>query len=141
VGVSVSRFNRTLEKTRRARCLRQDSTDVERRLWHRLRNGQIDGHQFRRQHPAGPYVLDFYCPRLRLAVELDGGQHNLPSEIQHDQRGDAWLAARGVAVLRFWNSDVIENMTGVLEKISLVTAELSQDEVTRAQRWRVAKKE
>jgi very-short-patch-repair endonuclease len=86
-------------------------------------------------------VLDFYCPRLRLAVELDGGQHNLPSEIQHDQRGDAWLAARGVAVLRFWNSDVIENMTGVLEKISLVTAELSQDEVTRAQRWRVAKKE
>jgi very-short-patch-repair endonuclease len=140
-GNPVSRFNRTPVKTRTARRLRQDSTDVERRLWHRLRNGQIDGHQFRRQHPAGPYVLDFYCPRLCLAIELDGGQHNLPTGIQRDRRRDSWLAARGVAVLRFWNSDVIENLSGVLEKISLVAAELSQDAVAPSQRWRVATKE
>jgi very-short-patch-repair endonuclease len=75
VGVKEgSRFNRTTFKTARARRLRRDGTDVERRLWYRLRNAQIDGASFRRQHPAGNYILDFYCPALRLAIELDGGQ-------------------------------------------------------------------
>src|SRR2546427_1937112 len=111
VGVNtVSRFDRTPVKTQTARRLRQDSTVVERRLWYRLRNGQIDGHRFRRQHSAGPYVLDFYCPKLRLAIELDGGQHNFATEIGRDRR------------LRFWNSDVIENMTGVLEKIAIAAS-------------------
>jgi very-short-patch-repair endonuclease len=58
----MSRFNRTPEKTTLSRRLRRDGTDVERRLWHRLRNGQVCDAQFRRQHPAGRYVLDFYCP-------------------------------------------------------------------------------
>jgi len=71
----MSRFNRTPGKTQLARKLRRDGTDVERRLWHRLRNGQIGGAHFRRQHPAGRYILDFYCPALALAIELDGGQH------------------------------------------------------------------
>jgi very-short-patch-repair endonuclease len=131
----MSRFDRTLAKTQMARRLRRDSTIVERRLWYRLRNGQIDGHSFRRQHPAGPYVLDFYCPRLRLAIELDGGQHNFAAEISRDQHRDAWLAERGVVVLRFWNSDVIENMTGVLEKIAMTASEMSQQDVTNIRRW------
>ncbi|MFL6803362.1 MAG: endonuclease domain-containing protein, partial [Xanthobacteraceae bacterium] len=122
-------------KTQIARRLRHDSTVVERRLWYRLRSGQIDGHRFRRQHPAGPYVLDFYCPELRLAIELDGGQHSFAAALGRDQRRDAWLAARGVVVLRFWNSDVIENMTGVLEKIAIVASELSPRNVTRTPRW------
>jgi very-short-patch-repair endonuclease len=132
----VHRFNRTSGKTQRARRLRQNSTNVEQRLWYRLRNGQIDGHQFRRQHPAGPYVLDFYCPQLRLGIELDGGQHSLAGESRRDRERDAWFATRGVTVLRFWNSDVIENMTGVLEKISIVAAEMSQSAVTPVRRWR-----
>jgi very-short-patch-repair endonuclease len=106
-----------------------------------LRAGQIDGQSFRRQHPAGPYVLDFYCPALRLAIELDGGQHNFDAEAARDVQRDAWLKARGVTVLRFWNSDVIENMTGVLERISIVVAELSQQATpTRppSLRWRSA---
>src|SRR4051812_36327799 len=74
-GQSMSRFNRTREKTEIARKLRRNETDVERRLWHRLRSGQICDVHFRRQHPAGRYILDFYCPALALAVELDGGQH------------------------------------------------------------------
>jgi very-short-patch-repair endonuclease len=131
----VSRFDRTPAKTQTARRLRRDSTIVERRLWYRLRSGQIDGHWFRRQHPAGPYVLDFYCPRLRLAIELDGGQHNFAAEISRDQRRDTWLAERGVVVLRFWNSDVIENMTGVLEKIAMTASEISQRDVTNIRRW------
>src|SRR5262245_34763973 len=130
----MSRFDRTPKKTQAARRLRQDSTDVERRLWYRLRNGQVDGHQFRRQHPAGPYVLDFYCPQLHLAIELDGGQHNFAAQAGRDQRRDAWLAARGVTILRFWNSDVVENMTGVLEKISIVAAGIARGETT-PQRW------
>ena len=124
-GSFVSRFDRTPEKTRTARELRQNSTDVERHLWNRLRSGQIDGHRFRRQHPVGPYVLDFYCPRLRLAIELDGGQHNLPPEIERDQRRDAWLAARGITVLRYWNSDVVENIDGVLEHIAITAADFA----------------
>jgi len=122
-------------KTQKARGLRRDSTVVERRLWYRLRRVQIDGHRFRRQHPAGPYMLDFYCPELRLAIELDGGQHNFAAEIGRDQRRDAWLAARGVVVLRFWNSDIIENMTGVLEKIAIVAGEIAAQDATRTTRW------
>jgi very-short-patch-repair endonuclease len=132
----VHRFKRTSGKTQRARRLRQDSTNVERRLWYRLRNGQIDGHQFRRQHPAGPYVLDFYCPQLRLGIELDGGQHNLAGESRRDRERDSWFAMRGVTVLRFWNSDVTENMTGVLEKISIVATEVSQNAMTPVRRCR-----
>jgi len=131
----MSRFDRTPTKTRTAQRLRQDSSIVERRLWYRLRSGQIDGHRFRRQYPAGPYVLDFYCPKLRLAVELDGGQHNFAAAIGRDQRRDAWLASRGVVVLRFWNSDVIENMTGVLEKIAIVASKISRRDVPLTRRW------
>src|SRR5512139_1611588 len=97
VGVGVegsSRFDRTLTKTARARGLRRNTTDVERRLWHRLGNAQIDGASFRRQHPAGRYVLDFYCPALQLAVELDGGQHERAPHA--DRQRDEWLKRRGV---------------------------------------------
>jgi very-short-patch-repair endonuclease len=69
--VGVSRFNRTRLKTERARDLRRDGTNVEMRLWQKLRNRQL-GVDFRRQHPAGNFYLDFYAPALRLAVELDG---------------------------------------------------------------------
>ena len=134
---AVPRFDRTRIKTQQARRLRQDATIVERRLWYRLRSGQIDGHRFRRQHPAGPYVLDFYCPDLGLAIELDGGQHNFPAKIARDQRRNAWLAARDVVVLRFWNSDVIENLTGVLEIIALTAAEISRRDASVGRRWNI----
>ena len=112
----MSRFNRTPRKTEVARNLRRGETDVERRLWHRLRNGQICDAQFRRQHPAGRYILDFYCPALALAVELDGSQHAETGTRDHER--DEWLKQKGVIVLRFWNSDVTENLNGVLEVIA-----------------------
>src|SRR5688500_18279928 len=114
VGVK-SGFNRTEFKTASARRLRRASTDVEMKLWQKLRNRQL-GVDFRRQHPAGSFILDFYCPSLRLAIELDGGQHDTQS--RRDTRRDAWLAGHGVSVLRFWNSDVTENFAGVLEAIA-----------------------
>jgi very-short-patch-repair endonuclease len=130
----MSRFNRTKVKTKRARRLRCDGTDVERKLWHRLRNGQIGGAQFRRQHPVGDYTSDFYCPALRLAIELDGGQHALTGT--RDKARDEWLRRRGVMVLRFWNSDVIENIAGVLEVIAAKLNELSVRGIAPIERWR-----
>jgi very-short-patch-repair endonuclease len=135
VGVKgAARFNRTKIKTTLARRLRRDVTDVERRLWSKLRGAQIDGASFRRQHPAGRYVLDFYCPALRLAIELDGGQHALAAS--QDRQRDEWLARRDVTVLRFWNSDVTENLSGVLEVIATKVAELKATKMTPTRRWR-----
>jgi very-short-patch-repair endonuclease len=137
VGVGVegaSRFNRTAIKTARARRLRREGTDVERRLWQKLRNAQIEGANFRRQHPAGRYILDFYCPALQLAVELDGGQHAQAES--RDRQRDEWLRQRGVTVLRFWNCDITENLSGVLEVSAAKISELKSQELTPTRRWR-----
>ncbi|MBX9842800.1 MAG: DUF559 domain-containing protein [Xanthobacteraceae bacterium] len=129
----MSRFNRTPGKTEFARRLRRDGTDVERRLWQRLRNGQLGDAQFRRQHPAGRYVLDFYCSALALAVELDGGQHAGPRT--RDSERDRWLRQKRVTVLRFWNSDVIENLDGALDVITANIRELSPAAAQSRPRW------
>jgi very-short-patch-repair endonuclease len=136
VGVkSAARFNRTLAKTLRARNLRRSYTEVEMRLWQKLRNRQI-GVDFRRQHPAGGFVLDFYAPALRLAIELDGGQHAQQLNAVRDERRTRWLAERGVTLLRFWNSDVMQNLTGVLEVIATKVAEIQASAMTPTRRWR-----
>jgi very-short-patch-repair endonuclease len=129
-----SRFNRTALKTERARRLRRDATDVERRLWQKLRGAQIDGASFRRQHPAGNYILDFYCAALRLAIELDGGQH--ATAAGRDRMRDEWLSQRGVTVLRFWNSDITQNLSGVLEVIAVKVSELKAQGANSTSRWR-----
>ena len=97
----------------RARALRAAMTDAEQALWRALRQKQLDGTRFRRQQPLGPYVADFYCAAAKLIVEVDGGQHADGA----DAARDAWLAARGYRVLRFWNPDVRDNLEGVLETI------------------------
>ena len=98
-----------------ARHLRQRMTDAERCLWLHLRDRRLQGFKFRRQHPLGPYVLDFVCLEARLVVEADGGQHQAN---QHDSQRDAWLQANGFVVLRFWNNDILSNTQGVLEVLS-----------------------
>jgi very-short-patch-repair endonuclease len=133
----MSRFNRTSEKTGFARKLRRDETDVERQLWHRLRNAQICNAHFRRQHPAGRYILDFYCPALALAIELDGGQHAQTKAC--DRERDEWLKQKGVTILRFWNSDVTENLNGVLEVIAAKINELSLAPARSRLRWRAGR--
>jgi very-short-patch-repair endonuclease len=97
-----------------ARDLRRDMTEVERVLWHQLRQGQL-GWRFRRQHPIPPYVVDFACIEARLVVECDGGQH--AREGEHEAR-DQRLRRQGWRVLRFWNNDILENRAGVLEVIA-----------------------
>ncbi len=100
-----------------ARNLRKDMTDAEQTLWHYLRGKQIGGFRFRKQHPIERYVLDFYCPRVKLAIELDGGQHNTESGRNYDEARTHWLNSQGIRVLRFWNNDVFGNLEGVLTKI------------------------
>lgn len=97
-----------------ARQLRQRMTDAEQLLWHHLRNRRLDGHKFRRQHPIGPYIVDFVHLQARLIIEADGGQH-LAS--QRDPQRDAWLQAQGYRVLRFWNHDILQQTDTVLAAI------------------------
>ncbi|CAO1653045.1 hypothetical protein NYA22BAC_02116 [Parasphingorhabdus sp. NYA22] len=99
--------------TKRARALRRDMTGVERKLWSRLRNRQLENTKFVRQFPIGPYVADFAARSLSLVIELDGGQHS-PSK---DAERTKVIEAHGYRVIRFWNNDVMENVEGVLETI------------------------
>jgi len=112
-----------------ARKLRKEQTDAERLLWGLLRDRRLAGFKFRRQHPAEPYVLDFYCHEAQLAVELDGGQHNEPDARARDRKRSAFLEQHGMHVLRFWNNEVFENTEGVLQAIyDALTPTLSQRE-------------
>ena|SRR6516162_3089525 len=101
----------------RARHLRKNSTPQERRLWRHLRNRQFEGWKFRRQHPIEPYILDFYCPKAHLAIELDGGGHNFSSKESFDQERTKFLESKGIAVLRFWNPQITKELDSVLETI------------------------
>lgn len=98
-----------------ARVLRKTMTDAERKLWLALRGRQLGGAKFRRQHPLGPYVLDFYCEESQLVIEVDGMQH-VPVR---DAARTAWLEAHGRRVLRFWNHEVLQQLPAVLEAVLL----------------------
>ena len=99
---------------RKVRRLRRNSTDAEMQLWFKLRDRRLSGLKFLRQYPIGPYVADFVCRDRRLIVEVDGGQH---SDSSRDRIRDAALAAEGYRILRFWNTDVLSNIDGVLTAI------------------------
>ena len=101
----------------KARNLRKNQTDAERLLWQHLRNRQMLGQKFRRQFSIDTYIVDFVCLEVKLIVELDGGQH--AEQIEYDHRRTEQLQKRGFKVLRFWNNDVLQNTTGVLEAIRL----------------------
>ncbi len=96
----------------RARVLRRALSPPEARLWTCLRRQALGGLKFRRQHPIGPYVLDFYCPEACLAVEVDGQQHLDGGD--HDARRDHWLATQDVAVIRIPAEDVRTNLDAIL---------------------------
>jgi very-short-patch-repair endonuclease len=100
----------------RARALRQNMTEAERRVWQILRSHQMNGHKFRRQVPIGCYIGDFVCHELRLIVEIDGGQHERSSSSETER--SRFLQDEGYRVLRFWNNDVLENLDGVHETIA-----------------------
>jgi very-short-patch-repair endonuclease len=104
----------------RARTLRKQMTDAERRLWYRLRAHRFNGVKFKRQVPIGSYVVDFASMHARVIVEVDGGQH---AENESDLNRDRYLRGCGFRVLRFWNNDVLRSTDEVL---AIIASELEQ---------------
>ena len=100
-----------------ARRLHREMTDAERALWSKLRAKQIQGVQFYRQRPIGNYIVDFYAPRLKLVVEVDGSQHLEPEHVEQDQRRDEYLTGLGLTVLRFDNLQILQEIEAVVEVI------------------------
>jgi very-short-patch-repair endonuclease len=100
-----------------ARRLRKTATNSENLIWQLLRKNQMLGYGFRRQHPLGNYILDFYCHQAKLVVELDGGQHDDPKQRAHDEKRTDYLATQDLTVLRFWNNEVLGNTEGVAQTI------------------------
>ncbi len=97
--------------------LRKNMTDAEKLLWSKLRMKQLKGYMFSRQKPLGEYIADFYCHQAKLVIEVDGGQHFSDESIEYDNVRGQFIESMGLTVLRFTNSDVIENIEGVVETI------------------------
>ncbi len=100
-----------------ARVLRKNMTNAERLLWSKIRRKQLKGYQFYRQRIIGNYIVDFYCPKTRLIIELDGGQHYREEGIRKDKKRDAYLKNMELKILRFSDREVFENLNGMLERI------------------------
>lgn len=109
-------FNNPNFKTVR-QDLRKQMTDPEMLLWSRIKNQQLDGHKFRRQYSIGPYIVDFYCPRLKLVIEIDGGQHAERENEEYDRSRTDYFKSMNIKVVRFWNNEVLNNLDGVYQNI------------------------
>lgn len=110
------------EIIKRAAELRKNTTPAEQALWEKLRKGQLYGLHFRRQHPIGKFIVDFYCPKLFLIIELDGEIHDKPIVDERDKGREHVLKQMGLKVLRFKNEEVLNSIDDVLQKIeALVT--------------------
>jgi len=91
-----------------------------------LRDRRLLGFKFRRQHALDKFIADFYCDEARLAVEVDGGQHDEQSQAVYDKKRSELLEAEGITVLRFWNNEVLQNLQGVLEAVAEAVETLTQ---------------
>jgi ATP-dependent helicase HrpA/adenine-specific DNA-methyltransferase len=100
-----------------ARRMRREPTPAEEAMWRMLRNRQLAGYKFRRQHPVGLYIADFYSAAAGLVLELDGDSHTTEEGMEHDRIRHAYLQSLGLAVVRFWNFEVKENPDAILERV------------------------
>lgn len=108
-------YNKNLKQY--SRELRKGMTNAEILLWSKIKNKQLKNYQFYRQKIVGDFIVDFYCPKAKLIIELDGGQHYSVEGKQKDLQRDTYLTSLGLKVLRFSDSEVLSNLDGVLEKI------------------------
>lgn len=109
-------FNPKISKVNRKR-LRSESTLPEQRLWSKLRGRQITGYRFRRQFGVSDFILDFYCPELKLAIEIDGDSHAGEEAEKYDRKRECYLQQLGIRCLRFTNREVMTDVYGVVEYI------------------------
>lgn len=115
--------------TARSRELRRNPTEAERKLWAAIKARQLAGVRFNQQFPVGQYICDFVSREYRLAIELDGGQHALAAE--YDARRTRFLQQQGYTVIRFWNSEVMDNIEGVLTRIQQTLADMPSPDPSR----------
>ena len=118
----IGQTNKKIRSGKLQRTLRNNVSHAEQALWHLLRNRQICGLKFRRQHPFSNYILDFVCLENKLVIEVDGGQHG--QQAKYDENRTQKLQAAGFRVLRFWDSEVLKEKESVREKIWLMVEEL-----------------
>jgi very-short-patch-repair endonuclease len=114
-GKNMLNYNKKLKEY--AKNLRRNMTDAEKLLWSKIRGKQLKGYQFYRQKPIGDYIVDFYCPKADIIIEVDGGQHYSTEGKQKDEVRDNYIGKLGLRVLRFSDRDVFENLDGVMEVI------------------------
>ena len=103
-----------------ARSLRKNATVPERILWDSLRGRKLNGWKFRRQHPIGQFVLDFFCREKAVAIEVDGEVHTQMEVADHDMERDKFLRLQGVRIIRFTNNQVVDDLPQALEEIKKV---------------------
>jgi len=108
-------YNKNLKQL--SRQLRNNMTDAERQLWAKIRTKQLKGYQFYRQKPIGDYIVDLFCPKAKIVIEIDGSHHLVGETIYYDRIRDDYLTSLGLRVLRFTNTEVMRNIEGVIEKI------------------------
>ncbi|MFB0872372.1 MULTISPECIES: endonuclease domain-containing protein [unclassified Sphingobium] len=113
--------------TMKARALRSNATDAERALWRAISARKIGGVRFNRQVPIGPFICDFVARSIKLAIEVDGGQHS--DEV--DAERTRYIEAQGFRVIRFWNNDVLGNLDGVVAQIVGVIADMPSPHPSR----------
>ncbi len=108
-----------------AKLLRKESTKAEQMLWEKLRGSRL-GVKFRRQHPFDMFIIDFYAPSVKLAIELDGSLHKLEANKEYDEMRTDYLEFKTICVIRFWNSEVEKNLGEVINIIEVKIKELSR---------------
>jgi len=119
-------YNRNLKQY--SRQLRENMTDAERRLWAKIRMKQLKGYQFYRQKPISDYIVDFFCPRAKLVIEIDGSQHFSGEMTEHDRIRNEYMSSLGLKVLRFTNTDILTHIDGVIESI-IENMEVSEEKI------------
>ena len=112
-----------------AQNLRKHQTPAEQLLWSKLRSRRLSDCKFRRQHPIDNFVLDFYCSKARLAIEIDGGQHLEEINLARAQERTNYLNQKGIRVIRFWNHDVLEHLDDVLAEIDATLSEIMAEKI------------
>lgn len=114
--MSLSHFyNNQIQKDRR-RELRKNQTEAENILWQKIRGRKMNNLKFHRQYSVGPYILDFFCPQIRLNIELDGEQHKDARE--YDRERELFLKDKDITIIRFWNSEVLDKIENVCKIIN-----------------------
>jgi len=114
-GLNNLTYNRELKEN--SRKLRKNMTDAEILLWSKIRRKQLKNYQFYRQKIIGNYIVDFYCPKAKLIIELDGGQHYCDNGILKDKIRDEYLSGLGLNIIRFSDREIFKNINGIMEKI------------------------